>query len=181
MTIRNSPSVTSVIGKVRMIRTGRTKALTMPSSSAAAISVSLKSKEIPGTIFGREPQAQRHHRRANEKTDHPRPPATRLSCRGGRPRRLVRGEPVARLAPDRLRLTPTRLVLRSGALRRRVSKDAAGARLAPPHGLWFETRGCASRLAMRALVWLGSNEGEAGCRLKPPASPPARPRPRNSR
>jgi hypothetical protein len=51
MTSRKRPSVSSVIGSVRMTMTGRTKALTMPRRSAAAISVSVELKAMPLTIF----------------------------------------------------------------------------------------------------------------------------------
>ena len=50
MTSRNRPSVSRVIGKVRITRIGRTKALTIPSSSAAAIRLPVERISTPGTI-----------------------------------------------------------------------------------------------------------------------------------
>ena len=49
-TSRNRPSVTTVIGKVSTTRIGRTKALTIPSSTAAITSVRVSVKSTPGTI-----------------------------------------------------------------------------------------------------------------------------------
>ena len=50
MTSRNRPSVRIVSGRVRMIRTGRTTALTMPSSRAAQNSDQPSAISTPGTI-----------------------------------------------------------------------------------------------------------------------------------
>jgi hypothetical protein len=49
ITSRNSPSENTVIGKVNRIATGRTTALTMPSSNPASTSVAGPSIVMPGT------------------------------------------------------------------------------------------------------------------------------------
>ena len=49
-TSRKSPSVRSVIGRVRMSRTGRTKALMRPRSTAAASAGTIPSTAMPGTM-----------------------------------------------------------------------------------------------------------------------------------
>ena len=50
MMSRNTPSVTTVIGKVRKMRTGRIKALINPKIKAAAKAAATLDKVTPGTI-----------------------------------------------------------------------------------------------------------------------------------
>ena len=69
MTSRKRPSVSNVIGRVRMMMIGRTKALTTPSSSAAAINVPVELNATQAHLR-REPKADRDDSRANKEPFH---------------------------------------------------------------------------------------------------------------
>ena len=76
-TSRNRPSVTIVIGNVRMNTSGRTKALTMPSSTAASKSLDGVVKCNPSSNWLAHPQAQRGNRGTQQKTYHAMTPSGR--------------------------------------------------------------------------------------------------------